>query len=191
MAHINLLPWRESLRQQQKQNYFAILFATAAISAALFWLIGQLFAQQIGHQHARNQYLETEIKQLDTLIGEIQKVKDSKAEIEKRMALIEQLQSSRNLAPILLDELVQVVPQGVSFDSMRRTDNNVLIDGISDSNNRLSEFIRNLERSEVFLPPELSSIVADTSASDAVSTFKLKVTLDSEVDATPEGESTP
>jgi type IV pilus assembly protein PilN len=189
MAHVNLLPWRETLRQKQKQNYFAVLFATAAICATFFWLIGQMFDQQIGNQNARNQYLTNEINQLDALIGEIQKVKDSKAEIQKRMALIEQLQSSRNLAPILLNELVQVVPKGVSFETMRRTQNKVIIDGISDSNNRLSEFIRKLEGSRVFLTPELSSIIADTSASDAVSTFKLEVPLDANADNMPEKES--
>lgn len=189
MAHINLLPWRETHRQKQKQNYFAVLFATAAISATIFWLIGQMYDQQIGNQNARNQFLTNEITQLDALIGEIQKVKDSKAEIQKRMALIEQLQSSRNLAPILLHELVQVLPQGVSFETMRRAQNKVIIDGISDSNNRLSEFIRNLESSQVFLTPELSSIVADTSASDAVSTFKLEVPLDADADDMSKKES--
>lgn len=181
MAHINLLPWREAQRQKQKQNYLAILFLTAASCAALFWLVGQAIDQQIGNQNARNQYLQTELTKLDKLIGEIQKVKDSKKEIEKRMALIEQLQSSRNLAPIMLDELVKVLPQGVSFTTMQRNNNELSITGVSDSNNRLSEFMRKLENSAVFVNPELSSIVADTSNSDAVSTFNLKVRLNEEI----------
>ena len=177
MAHINLLPWRETQRQQQKQNYLVILFMTAAISAAIFWLIGQMYDQQIGNQNARNTYLETETARLDAIIKDIQKVRDSKAEIEKRMALIEQLQSSRNIAPIMLDELVRVLPKGVSFSSLMRTEDSIEIEGISDSNNRLSEFMRNLETSKVFVDPELRSIVADTSDRDAVSTFRLKVKL--------------
>ncbi|MFC3093751.1 pilus assembly protein CpaD [Alteromonas sediminis] len=177
MAHINLLPWREKQRQAQKQNYLAVLFMTGALAAALFWMVGQAIDQQIGNQNARNQYLQTEITRLDSLIAEIQKVRDSKDEIEKRMALIEQLQSSRNLAPTMLDELVRVLPPGVSFTTMSRSNNAIEIDGVSDSNNRLSDFMRRLERSEVFDNAELSTIVADTSASDAVSAFNLRVQL--------------
>lgn len=177
MASINLLPWREKQRKTQQQNYVVVLATTAAIVGTIFWLVAQTIEQQIGYQNARNNYLETEISRLDGLIGEIQKLKDRKAEIEKRMALIEQLQSSRNLAPTLLDELVRLLPQGVSFTSLSRTENIIEIDGISDSNNRLSEFIRQLEGSEVFFNPELKTIVADTSASDAVSAFNLRVQL--------------
>ncbi|MBO1254633.1 PilN domain-containing protein [Alteromonas sp. 5E99-2] len=177
MAHVNLLPWRESLRQKKKQDYLVILASTAIICTTIFWLIGQAIDQQIGNQNARNQFLQTEIARLDAIIGEIQKVKDSKEEIEKRMSLIEQLQLSRNLTPIIMDELVRLIPNGVSFVKMQRSENNIEIDGVSDSNNRLSEFMRQLDNSKVFINPELSSIVADTSASDAVSTFRLTVRL--------------
>ena len=177
MAQINLLPWREALRQEEKKNYLILLATTAIIVGSLFWLIGQVMDQKIGNQNARNHYLQTEIAALDSLIGEIQQVKDSKEEIEKRMALIEQLQSSRNIAPAMLDELVRVLPQGVSFTSMSRTESAIEIDGVSDSNNRLSDFMRRLDRSDVFTNAELTTIVADTSASDAVSAFNLKVTL--------------
>jgi type IV pilus assembly protein PilN len=163
---------------------------TAAVSAAIFWLIGQYFDQQIGNQNARNTYLQTEITRLDAIIKDIQKVKDSKAEIEKRMALIEQLQSSRNIAPIMLDELVRVLPQGVSFNSMKRTEDAIEIEGVSDSNNRLSEFVRKLENSKVFVEPELRSIVADTSDRDAVSTFRLKVKLFAGVESMAQEEQT-
>jgi len=181
MAHINLLPWREKQRQAQKQNYLAVLAFTGVMAGLVFWFIGQAIDQQIGNQNARNKYLETEIAKLDSLIGEIQKVRDSKDEIEKRMALIEQLQSSRNLAPTMLDELVRVLPPGVSFTSMSRSDNVIEIDGVSDSNNRLSDFMRQLDNSAVFKDAELSTIVADTSASDAVSAFNLRVRLSDKV----------
>lgn len=173
MAHVNLLPWREKQRQQQKQNYLASLLGVAMLVGAVFWLIGQAIDNQINNQNSRNNYLKREIAALDSQIAEIQKIKESKKAIEQRMALIEQLQISRNVAPSVFDELAKIVPAGVSFLSMKRRGNSIEIQGLSDSNNRLSDFMRRLENSEVFTGGELSSIKADTSARDAVSDFTL------------------
>jgi len=173
MAHVNLLPWREQQRQHQKQQYLMALVAVAAIMGLIFWFIGQAIDQQINHQNSRNQFLEREIGLLDAQIADIKNIKESKNAIEQRMALIEQLQASRNVAAIIFDELAKIVPVGVTFQSMKRIGNKLQIEGISDSNNRLSDFMRSLDKSDVFVGAELSSIKADTNASRAISTFTL------------------
>ena len=177
MPHVNLLPWREKLRQHQKQQYIMGLVAVAAITGLLFWFIGQAIDQKINHQHARNQFLEQKILLLDAQIAEIQKLKDSKNAIEQRMSLIEQLQASRNVAAIILDELAKLVPSGVTLESLNRVDNQITIEGISNSNNHLSDFIRALESSSVFTAIELSSIKADAQTSRAISNFTLTFAL--------------
>lgn len=177
MAKINLLPWRESLRQSQKKQYLSSLGLLAVIVFALFWLAGEVIEQQIRNQSARNDYLQQEIQVLDAQIDEIKRIKEAKEEIVVRMALIEQLQVSRNVTPILFEELTKLVPAGVSFNSLTRTDNQLKLIGISESNNRLSAFMRGLEESEVFLNPVLSSIVADASTSNAISDFELTMSL--------------
>lgn len=171
MAHVNLLPWREAQREHDKKQYLLGLVAVAALVGLIFWFIGQFIDQQIAGQNARNQYLEAQIAVLDKQIAEIQKIRESKNAIEQRMALIEQLQASRNVAPAMFDELARLVPPGVSFKTMRRTGNTVKIEGISDSNNRLSEFMRRLDKSDIFTGGDLSSIVAENS--NAVSAFTL------------------
>ncbi|MCC2617378.1 PilN domain-containing protein [Aestuariibacter halophilus] len=181
MAHINLMPWRESLRQKQKQQYLTILVGIALVVFALVYFIGSVVDNLIGNQNLRNQYMEQQIALLDNQIAQIRDIKDSKQAIEQRMALIEQLQTSRNVAPIILDELANIVPPGISFRSMSRSGNSLLIMGVSESNNRLSDFMRNVENSDVFINGELSSIVADTSASNAVSEFKLTFSISPQV----------
>ena len=181
MAHINLLPWREAQRQRQKQQYLGMLGAVAAISGLVFWFIGEAIDQQISNQNARNNYLQQEIALLDAQIQQIQKIKESKNAIEQRMALIEQLQASRNTSPAVFDELARIVPPGVSFKSMRRTGGNIEIQGVSESNNRLSEFMRRIENSSVFNNGELASIVADTSSTDSVSDFVLTFTISPQI----------
>ncbi|QPG05419.1 PilN domain-containing protein [Salinimonas marina] len=181
MAHINLLPWREQARQQQKQNYLGMLGLVAMIVGLVFYLIGMAIEQQTDHQNMRNSYLQQEIGKLDAQIAKIQKIKESKNAIEQRMALIGQLQISRNVAPKVFDELARIVPAGVTFKTLNRTGNLITIEGISDSNNRLSDFMRRLERSEVFSAGDLSSIVADTTAADAMSGFKLTFFISPEI----------
>lgn len=177
MAHVNLLPWREQRRQKQKQQFLVTLALVAVFCGLIFWLIGQFIETQISNQNTRNQYLQTEITALESQIAEIKRIKDSKAAIEQRMALIEQLQSSRNITPNILDELARLVPPGVSFKSMIRKGAQIEVRGTSESNNRLAEFMRQLEKSKVFTAGDLSSIVADTSASDAVSEFTLTFSI--------------
>lgn len=181
MAHVNLLPWREQRRQQQKQQYIVVLAFVAIMTGLLFWFIGQIIDTQISNQNSRNQYLQTQITALESQIAEIKRIKESKSAIEQRMALIEQLQSSRNLAPQVLDELARIVPQGVSFTSLQRTGSSIQVRGTSESNNRLAEFMRQLETSRVLTSGELSSIVADTSATDAVSEFTLTFSITEQV----------
>ena len=181
MAHVNLLPWREKQRQHQKQQYLAGLLAVAAIVGLIFWFIGQAIDQQINNQNSRNQYLEREITILDAQIGEIKTVKEKKSAIEQRMTLIEQLQASRNIAPIVFDELAKLVPPGVAFETMTRTNNRIEIEGVSDSNNRLSDFMRALENSKVFVAAELSTIKSDSSTARAISNFTLTFSINTNV----------
>lgn len=180
MATINLLPWREELRQTQKKQYLVSLVVVAAGVFALFWLAGQVFDQQIRNQNSRNNYLEQEIQVLNTQIAKIKEVTAQKDAISIRMALIEQLQVSKNLTPILFDELAKILPAGVSFTKMSRNKNQLRIIGSSDSNNRLSAFMRALEESKVFVNPVLSSIVADRSGLNAMSDFELTIAISPE-----------
>jgi type IV pilus assembly protein PilN len=173
MAHVNLLPWREAQRQRHKKQYISSLVLISIIVFAIFWLLSEVIEQQIRNQNSRNNYLTQEIGVLDRQIEQIRDIREKKGEIAQRMALIEQLQVSKNVSPIVFDELARIVPAGVSFRKMSRTGNKIEIIGLSESNNRLSSFMRNLERSEVFTSGVLSSITADISTSNAVSDFKL------------------
>tara|TARA_Y100000034_G_scaffold128484_1_gene183102 strand:+ start:790 stop:1365 length:576 start_codon:yes stop_codon:yes gene_type:complete len=177
MAHINLLPWREQQRQHQKKQYLLGLVALAVIVGLVFWFIAQAFTQQIENQNSRNKFLEEQIAALDAEIGEIKKIKESKNALEQRMSLIEQLQANRNVAPIVFDRLASIVPAGVTFESMRRTGNRISIDGTSDSNNRLSDFMRALENSDTFVAAELSTIKSDNTNAIAISSFTLTFSI--------------
>lgn len=192
MAHINLLPWRESRRAEHKKNYLTLLVMLAIGALALMFAVGYLVDTMIANQNHRNSFIEQQTVLLDKQIEQIKNIQRDKQAIEQRMALIEQLESSRNAVPIVLDELVRLVPPGLSFRSFSRRENRIEILGVSESNNRLADFMRQLEDSEIFSGGELSSIKADTSALEAVSDFKLTFTINPSVapdfSATTEGD---
>lgn len=177
MAHINLLPWRESRRNKHKNNYLTLLVALALIAVGLMFAAGNVLDKLTENQNYRNNFLEQHTILLDQQIEKIKNIKKNKQAIEQRMALIEQLEASRNAAPIVLDELVRLVPHGLSFRSFSRQGDLIEILGVSESNNRLADFMRQLQDSTVFSSGELSSITADTSALKAVSDFKLSFTI--------------
>ena len=181
MAHINLLPWRESSRVEQKKNYVTLLAVLALTALALSFLAGYVLDRMTENQIFRNNFIEQQTALLDQQIQKIKNIKQEKAALEQRMALIEQLESSRNAVPIVLDELVRLVPHGLSFRSFSRQGNLIEILGVSESNNRLADFMRQLQDSTVFSSGELSSIKADTSALEAVSDFKLTFTINPSV----------
>ena len=181
MAHINLLPWREGRRAEHKKNYLTLLSVLALSAIGLMLAAGNVLEKMTDNQNYRNNFVEQQTALLDQQIEQIKNIKKDKEAIEQRMALIEQLESSRNAVPIVLDELVRLVPHGLSFRSFSRQGNLIEILGVSESNNRLADFMRQLEESSVFSSGELSSIKADTSALEAVSDFKLTFTINPSV----------
>ena len=173
MPHINLLPWREHQREKQKQRYLMVLAFVALSALGLMQGIGMVIDQLIANQNGRNQYMQRQIAVLDIKIAKIKDIRESKQALEQRIALIEQLQASRNIAPQVMDELVKLVPNGIAFRHLKRSNNQLQIEGISESNNRLSEFMRRIEQSPVFIEGELSSIVAGVTENEMGSNFKL------------------
>jgi len=177
MPHINLLPWREKQREQQKKQYLGILGFVAIAALGLMYLVGMAIDQITQNQNQRNQFLQQQIAVLDVKIAKIKDIRESKEALEQQIALIEQLQDSRNVAPNVINELVKVTPSGIAYLSLKRRDRKIEVLGISDSNNHLSEFMRQLEDSDIFINAELTSIVANTGTAEAGSEFKLNFSI--------------
>lgn len=181
MSSINLLPWREKKALLQKHRYLIILVGVA-ISCFIVVMSGsQWLSYQITQQEVRNAFLTQHINQLDKDIGEIQYINNKGDALAKRMHLIEQLQRSRNTTATIFSELVTLTPEGIRLTYLSRVDNTLLIDGKANSNNRLSTFIRNLNDSIYFISPELSSVTATKQSSQAMSEFRLTISLSHEL----------
>lgn len=177
MASINLLPWREAARKQQQLNYLAILAQVAVLAFVCMFLVYWLYQARVDGQISRNALLETEIKVLDQRIAQIQKLKEQKAGLQQRMSLIEQLQRSRNLGTQIMDEVAKTVPAGVYLVSLDKKFNRLLVNGKSESNNRLSSLLRVIEQSPLLTQPVLEFIKASEEDSGLLSDFKMHLRL--------------
>ncbi len=153
MPRINLLPWRDTLRKEREQRFLAILGAALGITALVFGGIHLYIAGLIGNQEARNKLLTTEIKKAEEQIKEIEDLDEKKVNLIKRMETIQILEENRPLVVHLFDELVRKVPDGVYFTNMKQEGAKVTLQGIAQSDARVSSLMTNLDSSEWLTSP--------------------------------------
>ena len=183
MILINLLPHREAARKRRKEAFQATMFASFLIGLAIAGVIYWWFQMKISEQKDRNTYLQREIAVLEEQIKEIANIEEEIASLKARQKSVEDLQSDRNLPVHLLNELVKQLPDGVYITSLKQTDQTVVMQGMAQSNERVSEMLRNISNNTAWLSkPELVEIVASNLALSArdqrrVSTFNLRFQL--------------
>lgn len=188
MMLINLLPWRDQEREQQKIRFFYILGAAILSTLLLVVFVYLIIAGQLRAEAAANQYLNDEILVLNLKIAEIEKLKEQRLELIERMKLIEGLQAERTSTVHLFDEMVRMVPEGVFLLAVQRTGDIVLLTGKAESNSRVSDLMRNIERSTWLTSPVLTEIKTDEEQGAALTRdFQLEM----EILMTPkQGEAT-
>ena len=176
MARINLLPWREQLREERKQRFLVAVGGTLVIAAGLIFLGGQYLDGAIEQQNARNDFIKKEIAVLDARIKEISELKERRAQLLERMKIIQDLQGNRPISGRIFDQMVRTLPDGVFFTELKRTDKSIAIVGSAESNNRVSSLMRNLDASEWLTSPNLTEVKAITAgALDQANVFQLTV----------------
>jgi type IV pilus assembly protein PilN len=178
---INLLPHREEARKRRKELFFVSLGISALIGGVICGLIYAAYQTQISNQNNKNAFLQTEIKKLENEIKEVATLQSEIASLRARQQAVESLQADRNLPVYLLTELVTQMPDGVYVSSMKQEDVNLNLVGTAQSQERVSEFLRNLANaSQWFTKPELIEIVAGSVALSPkdqrrVSNFSIRV----------------
>lgn len=176
MPHINLLPWRDAARKERQKEYLTILATICILSFMAMFGVNLVYSELLTGQKKRNAYIDTEIKKLDAKIAQIKTLEDSKKSLQQRMSLIEQLQSSRNLGTQVFSEIAKTVPAGIYLATLEKKSNAVLVVGKSESNNRLSHMIRQVEDSALLEYVNLQEITAGEGEQAAIlSDFTMQI----------------
>jgi type IV pilus assembly protein PilN len=156
---INLLPHREEKRKRRKAAFFLGLGLAAAVGvviAAMWYLVLQ---QMISTQQQRNAFLQAEIRKLEIQIKDIATLRAEIDNLKARQKAVEDLQTDRNIPVHVLNELVKQTPEGIYYTAVRQNDQVLVLTGIAQTNERVSELLRNTgNNSEWLTRPELVEI---------------------------------
>ena len=177
MATINLLPWRDELRDEQRKEFFSVVavFALIGVFTVIAWKL--VLDSQIESQQTRNAFLKTHITELDSKIKEIEELKRQKAKLIDRMSVIQSLQGDRPEIVHVFDEIVRALPDGVYFDEILRKGSTMTFKGAAESNNRVSSLMRQLDASEWMTSPSLKKVTANPDFGPQANKFELTVDI--------------
>lgn len=177
MAQINLLPWRDERRQEQRKEFLTVLALVLALGVGLVLLADRVVNGQIDYQKSRNNYLTENIKELDKMVAEIKDLQRKRNQLIDRMRVIQELQGNRPIIVRVLDQIVRTVPDGVFYTNLGAKGNKITISGIAESNNRVSSLMRRLDASDWLENPNLTGVTAATQYGDQANKFNLTVNV--------------
>ena len=176
MARINLLPWREQLREERKKQFISILVLIVLFAGLLVFLGDRNLNGKIDQQNARNDFLRKEISLLDGRIKEIEQLKARRTQLLDRMKIIQDLQGNRPIIVRVFDELARTLPDGVYFTSVNMKGAVIGIKGGAESNSRVSNLMRQMDASDWLTTPNLTAVKAVTQgALDQANVFEMSV----------------
>ncbi len=173
MAHINLLPWRDVLKKEREIRFFMMTGIALAICGAIFFGIYMYINTLISYQQSRNDFLKSAITVAKGKIKEIEELEAEKANVEKRIKVIEKLQLSRPEAVYLFNEICKI-PDGVYYRGMTQEDYAIALDGEAQSPARVSSLMDNLSNSKWLRNPDLE-LVQEIDKNEKNREFRLNV----------------
>jgi len=178
MSNINLLPWREERRAELQRQFFSIVAGVAILAGLCVFVVYGYFNGEIDSQLARNKFIEGKIADLETKITQIQALQERRDQIVDSMKVIQDLQGNRPVIVYSMGALASSTPDGVYYTKVQKLGNVYTMNGLAESNNRISKLMRNLDESDWFKEPVLIKVegVPDPVVGDEeVSQFELVV----------------
>ena len=177
MMRINLLPHRQ-LKRAERQRQFGLMALLSAVAAAAIIFAGWTYlGAKKTAQLERNTRLENAITKLDAEIKDIKDLKDQINNVLERKQVVENLQSNRSQAVVVLDELTRQLPEGLYLKSIKQVGNAITLEGVADTNARVATLVRNLSVSNWLESPNLVQIVSTTANNIKQNDFTLTVNI--------------
>lgn len=171
---INLLDWRTELTNFRQQQFLAMLGLGFVVAAGSVFMVTVGVQGAIDHQRERNAFLQNQIAEMDKKIKEIEELEKVKANLLARMKVIEELQASRTAMVHFFDEVVNTLPDGVYIKTLKQAGAAVTVEGVAESNGRVSAYMKNIESSRWFTEPRLIVINTKDVAKRRQSEFQLQ-----------------
>ncbi len=158
MAKINLLPWREEQRQLKKKEFISYIALAALATVIVMGLVHLYISGMKDYQEQRNKVLEEEVALLDKKIVEVKTIGEKKSKLLAKIDLVQRLQESRPEIVHLFDEIPRTTPDGVFLTKFSQMGSELTFEGKTQSNARVSAFMRAVEASAWLQTPKLDVI---------------------------------
>ena len=177
MARINLLPWREEQPRELQRNFITRLLFTCIIAVVAVFVVIAVYDQKIKHQQFRNELVLTETRKLESKIERIDELERTRARLISRKQVIERLQASRSTTVELLDKLAKSIPVGVTLTSIRQQGPVLVLLGNSQSNARVSAYLNELEKNDLFIGPQLTFVKSTPDPATATEPYQFSINV--------------
>lgn len=179
MATINLLPWRDGLREQRKKQFIIFCFGVVVLGITTVFSGWFYLNQKLNDQEQANQLITSTNQSLDQQLKTLNGPQEQRDAIIERMKLIQGLQSQRPVVVRLVDELVRVTPAAMYLTKFSRTGDKFTIEGKAESPNTVAELLRNLEASPWYRNAFMNSFLATEEKKDKTASSLLPRVEDS------------
>lgn len=170
MAKINLLPWRDELREQRKKQFITVCIAVALLAIATILATWFYLDQKLNDQEQANQLVVSTNQNLDTQLKSLDGLQERRNTVIERMKLIQGLEGQRPVTVRLVDELVRIMPTTVYVTKFTRTGDKFTIEGKAESPNAVAELLRGLEASPWYRNAFMNSFLAAAENKEKVAT---------------------
>jgi len=173
MIRINLLPYRNALRQRQILQHIAVALGVVALAVVIslgmhIYASSTLSGLQddLAQLRHRNQVLSKKI-------GEIRNLDKLRADVQRKLKLVDQLQHGRFRTLETLISLSRAIPENVWLLTITDSGGEIRLTGLGESNKAVANFMRALDQEPVFANVRLQVIKREQIGSIPVRNFSL------------------
>lgn len=145
MAKINLLPWRQELRERRNREFMTLVVAVLFLSLLGAFATWSYYKNTLENQQLANERIKQENANLDKALKEIETLEQQRDDIIARMKVIQDLQGRRPVPVRIWDDIARITPAQMYLTSMKREADTITFTGQADNPNVISTFIRSLD----------------------------------------------
>lgn len=173
MTQINLLPWRDEQRKKRQEEFIVGIVLTAIAAVAIMFGIQMYLSSLISEQKDMNRIVGEKIAEINLITSKITDIQEQNSILQNKRSAIQKLQKSRPEVVHFFDEVAKVTPEGVHLTQLKQESSRISLVGKTQSNARISAFMRNVEASQWLVEPQLNVIQGRNNKSNQLSDFTL------------------
>ena len=179
MIKVNLIPVKRKKKAKPLPTFIiTMVIVTIGVSIVMAYLFF-FFNSRLSVKKAQFAANEKMVAELKEKIKAVENFEQLNKTFQQRNDIIEQLSKSRSVPVKLLDEISNLLPNGIWFQTMTVSGDNVSIDGYGFTNTDIVSYVDNVKNSKIFTDVSLqesrSTNIETTPLYMFKLTFKIKV----------------